>query len=65
MLAMCVREASIRGSTELEALRKQNKAARLAAAQEAAIQRAKEDAEAWGDNEAIGDGGVPIQFESL
>lgn len=65
MLAICVREASIRGSTELEAMRQEDKAARLAAAQEAAIQRAKDEAEGWSDNEANGDGGAPIPLKSL
>jgi hypothetical protein len=65
MLAICVREASIRGSVELETMREQDKAARLAAAQEAAKQRAKEDADGWSDNEANGDGGAPIPLNGL
>jgi hypothetical protein len=65
MLAICVREATIRGSTELETMRQQDKAARLAAAQEAAIQRAAEEAEGWSDSEAVGDGGAPIPLKVL
>jgi hypothetical protein len=65
MLAICVREASIRGSRELETMREQNKAARLAAAQEAAEQRAKDDADGWSENEASGTGGAPIPLNGL
>jgi hypothetical protein len=64
MLAICVREASIRGTTELEAKQNEVKAARLAAAQEAVFQRAKEGAEGWSDSEAIGDGGAPIPLSN-
>jgi hypothetical protein len=65
MLAICVREASIRGSVGVEIMREQNKAARLAAARNAAKQRAEEDAEGWSDNEANGDGGAPIPLNGL
>jgi hypothetical protein len=63
MLAICVREATIRGSAELEAMRNEEKAARLVAAQEAAIQRAKDEAEGWSDSEATGDGGAPVPLK--
>jgi hypothetical protein len=65
MLAICVREATIRGSTELDAMRNEDKTARIAAAQEAAVQRAKEEAEGWSDNEAVGDGGAPVLLKTL
>ncbi|KAH5278855.1 hypothetical protein HBI71_024050 [Parastagonospora nodorum] len=64
MLAICVREASIRGSTELEAKRNEDKAARIAAVQEAAAQRVKEDMEGWSDGETAGDGGGPVPLKS-
>jgi hypothetical protein len=65
MLAICVREATSRGSPELQMKRDQDKATRLAAAQEAAIQRAKDDADGWSDSEAVGDGGAPISLGDL
>jgi hypothetical protein len=65
MLAICVREATIRGSAELDAIRNEEKAARIAAAQEAAVQRAKADAEGWSDSEATGDGGAPVLLKEL
>jgi hypothetical protein len=65
MLAICVREATSRGSSELKAMRNQDKAARLAAAQDAAIQRAKDDAEGWSDCDTVGDGGAPVPLISL
>ncbi|KAF2826313.1 hypothetical protein CC86DRAFT_27947 [Ophiobolus disseminans] len=60
MLATCVREATIRGSPELNDMRAKDKATREAAARENAVQRAKEDADGWSDNEAAGDGGPPV-----
>jgi hypothetical protein len=60
MLAICVREATIRGSTELDNLRENEKAARLQTALEDAEQRVMDDAEGWSDHEATGDGGVPV-----
>jgi hypothetical protein len=65
MLAICVREATSRGSSELKAMRDQDKADRLAAAQNAAIQRAKADADGWSDSETAGDGGAPVPLVSL
>ncbi|KAF1917951.1 hypothetical protein BDU57DRAFT_494404 [Ampelomyces quisqualis] len=65
MLAICVREATIRGSTELATIRQQDKAARLAAAQEAAIERANDEADGWSDSEAVGDGGAPVPLKVL
>jgi hypothetical protein len=60
MLAICVREASIRNSPELDAMRTDEKATRAATALEEAQQKAKDDAEGWSDHEAEGDGGVPV-----
>ncbi|KAF1830103.1 hypothetical protein BDW02DRAFT_534828 [Decorospora gaudefroyi] len=60
MLGICVREATIRGSPELEDLRNEEKTARLKAALEEAHQKAQEDAAGWSDHEADGDGGAPV-----
>jgi hypothetical protein len=60
ILAICVREATIRGLPELGAMRDEDKTVRLAAAQQFALQRAKEDLDGWSDNEAEGDGGAPV-----
>lgn len=60
MLAICVREATIRGSAELESIREQEKAARLASAVDDAKQRAMDEAEGWSDTEVDGDGGPPV-----
>jgi hypothetical protein len=38
---------------------------RLAAVQQAAIQRAKDDADSWSDGEATGDGGDPVPLVAL
>ncbi|KAF1951969.1 hypothetical protein CC80DRAFT_495619 [Byssothecium circinans] len=62
MLAVCVREASIRGTSELKATREEDKAAKAAAALVEAKQRAEDDAEGWSDNEANGDGGAPVKI---
>ncbi|KAH8716877.1 hypothetical protein GQ44DRAFT_624633 [Phaeosphaeriaceae sp. PMI808] len=63
MLAICVREATIRGSSELKTMRENEKIERLAAAYNAAEKQAMEAAEGWSDHEANGDGGVPIPLE--
>ncbi|KAJ4370007.1 hypothetical protein N0V83_005771 [Neocucurbitaria cava] len=60
MLAICVREATIRGSPELERMRSEEKASKLAAAWNEAQQKAMDDVEGWSDTEAEGDGGVPV-----
>jgi hypothetical protein len=65
MLAICVREATIRGSPKLGAMRDKDKTARLAAAQQFALQRAEEDLEGWSENEAEGDGGAPAPLPTL
>jgi hypothetical protein len=65
MLAICIREATIRGSSEIETMRDKDKNARLLAAHQAAVQRAKEDAEGWSDNETAGDGGAPVPLVAL
>ena len=65
MLATCVREATIRGSPELESMRAQDKAARMAAAHAAALQKAKDEADGWSDHEANGDGGAPVPPKPL
>lgn len=61
MLGVCVREASIRASPELQALRDEDKAAKVAAAVEEAKQRTADEADGWSDYEADGDGGGPIK----
>ena len=60
MLAVCVREATMRESAELQSMRDSEKSARLAAAVEDAQQRANDEAAGWSDNEGEGDGGAPI-----
>ena len=59
MLAVCVREAALRG-TQLDDMRERERAARLNAALEEAEQKAQYDAEGWSDHEADGDGGEPV-----
>ncbi|KAF2464640.1 uncharacterized protein BDR25DRAFT_95977 [Lindgomyces ingoldianus] len=61
MLAICVREATIRGSPTAESIREASKAARLAALTEEARVRAQEEMEGWsdGDND---DGGEPVKI---
>jgi len=65
MLAICVNEATIRGSQELDSIREQEKAARRQAALDEAEQKVKDDAEGWSDHEAVGDGGVPVPLASV
>ncbi|KAI4706462.1 hypothetical protein J4E89_008880 [Alternaria sp. Ai002NY15] len=65
MLAICVKEATLRGSPELDDLRENEKSAKLQAALEDAEQRVKDDAEGWSDHEATGDGGVPVPLASV
>jgi hypothetical protein len=60
MLAVCVREATIRGSEELKTMREHDKAAKIAGAQHNALQRAKEEQEGWSDHEVDGNGGEPV-----
>jgi hypothetical protein len=60
MLAIAVREATLRGSSELENMRNSEQSARLALAVEEAKQRIIEEGEGWSDNDADGDGGVPL-----
>ncbi|KAF3000923.1 hypothetical protein E8E13_008572 [Curvularia kusanoi] len=60
MLAICVREASIRGSEQMDNKRRGEKAAKLIAALEEAEQKANDDAEGWSDYELEGDGGPPV-----
>lgn len=63
MLAICVRDATMRGSPELERKRREDEAAKLAAAQENVVQQVKDEAEGWNVNEA-GDGGAPVPLKS-
>ena len=63
MLAICVREASLRDSAELESIKNSEKAARLAAAVEEAQEKAKNEAEGWSDHED-GDGGPPVPLDA-
>lgn len=60
MLAICVREATLRGSSELQNLRSSEQASRLAAAVEEAQERASNDAAGWSDREEDGHGGLPV-----
>ncbi len=60
MLALCVREASIRGSSELREMRAEVKAAKLKSGPEDAKQRVNDEVDAWSDNEKHGDGGAPM-----
>ncbi|KAI4944280.1 hypothetical protein J4E91_008837 [Alternaria rosae] len=64
MLAICVKEATLRGSPELDDLRENEKNAKLQAALEDAEQRVKDDVEGWSDHEVTGDGGVPVPLAS-
>ncbi|KAF7678880.1 hypothetical protein GT037_002628 [Alternaria burnsii] len=64
MLGICVKEATLRGSPELDDMRKQEKENRLRARIEEAEQKAKDEAEGWSDHEAVGDGGSPIPLAS-
>jgi hypothetical protein len=60
MLAICVRETSIRGSIEMENQRRDDRDTRRTVALEEAEQKAKDDAEGWSDYEREGDGGPPV-----
>ncbi|KAF2633146.1 hypothetical protein BU25DRAFT_355212 [Macroventuria anomochaeta] len=60
MLGICVREASIRGSPELDSMRSSEKSARLAVALEEAQQKANEEADGWSDHEQDNDVGAPV-----
>ncbi|KAJ4992814.1 QDE-2-interacting protein [Stagonosporopsis vannaccii] len=60
MLAICVREATMRESAELSSMRSSDKSARLAAALEEAQQKANDEAAGWSDHEVDGDGGAPV-----
>ncbi|KAF1938385.1 hypothetical protein EJ02DRAFT_473964 [Clathrospora elynae] len=64
MLAICVREATIRGSPELERMRTDERDAKLAAAVEEARQRVVDEANTWSETEAVGDGGAPVSLTS-
>lgn len=64
MLAVCVREATIRGSPELESMRERDRAARIAAAKIDAEQRATQDADTWTASEGTGDGGAPVPLRA-
>ena len=65
MLATCIREATIRGTPELETMRKEATAAREAAAAEDAAQRVKEDANGWGKIDEKTNGGNPVALKSM
>lgn len=60
MLAICVREASIRGTTDMKEKRDEENAAKLTVAQEEAKKQAEDEAAGWSDHEAVGDGGAPV-----
>jgi hypothetical protein len=59
MLAICVREATMRGTPQLETMHNENQVARLAALTEEAQQRAKEEEESWNGIDEKNDGGAP------
>ncbi|KAL1796080.1 hypothetical protein ACET3X_006304 [Alternaria dauci] len=65
MLGICVKEATLRGSPELDNMREQEKEARRKEAIEEAEQKAKDDAEGWSDHEDVGDGGAPVPLASV
>ncbi|KAF2268931.1 hypothetical protein CC78DRAFT_575474 [Lojkania enalia] len=59
MLAILVREASIRGTGQKEAMHRDDQAVRLATLTAEAVQKAQDDAEGWSDTEHHNDGGQP------
>jgi hypothetical protein len=59
MLAICVREATIRGTPQLETMHNEDQVARLASLTEEAQQRAKEVEESWNGLDENTDGGAP------
>jgi len=64
MLATCVREATIRGTPELETMRAKAVADREAAAKEEAAERVKQDANGWSEIEDKTNGGDPVSLKS-
>ncbi|KAF2006223.1 hypothetical protein P154DRAFT_422772 [Amniculicola lignicola CBS 123094] len=60
MLAVCVREATLRDSEQLAAMREADKAGKLAVLEEEARQKAQDDAAGWSDGEPNDDGGAPV-----
>ncbi|KAJ8105879.1 hypothetical protein OPT61_g9913 [Boeremia exigua] len=60
MLAICVRDAGMRESAELDNMRNSERSARLAAALAEAQQKANDEAAGWSDHEVDGDGGAPV-----
>lgn len=60
MLGTCVREATIRATPELKTTRENEKATKVAAAKEEAAKIIEDDAAAWSENDADGDGGAPV-----
>ncbi|KAF2854938.1 hypothetical protein T440DRAFT_386696 [Plenodomus tracheiphilus IPT5] len=60
MLAICVREATLRGSSTLDEHRNEEAAAKLAAAVEEAHERIRSEEENWSQLEGDGDGGGPV-----
>jgi hypothetical protein len=54
MLAICVREATIRGSPALETKRGEDKAKHISSLTEEAVQRANDEAEGWSETEDNG-----------
>lgn len=59
MLAICVREATIRGTPALGTMHKENQAARIATLTGEAQQRAQEVEESWNGLDEVNDGGMP------
>lgn len=61
MLAVCVREATIRGTAKLAAQRAEDKSLRIEALTAQAQQRAEEEAEGWSDDQKS-NGGGPVKY---
>lgn len=60
MLAICVREATIRGSPELDHFRTEEQVARLSAAVEEARERVANEEQGWSNTDTEGNGGDPV-----
>lgn len=65
MLAICVREATLRGSSELHRIRREETAARVAAAVKEARARVEGEEANWGHTDTGGDGGAPVPLSFM
>ncbi|KAJ4289697.1 hypothetical protein N0V90_011026 [Kalmusia sp. IMI 367209] len=59
-LGICVREASIRNSPEMDEMRNEQKESRIALAQQELRQDIENDTKGWDATDADGDGGEPV-----